>query len=250
MAELAALADGTLAPERRAAVEARVAASPELRELVARQRRAVLASSSVASDPTPASLHAEIEAQVGARRARRGRAWRLFPRLALGGGVAALAAVVLVVGLSGGTAGPSVADAAGLAARPATGPAPDRLDDSRAKLAIDVEGVVFPDLARSYGWRPVGVRHDQVDGRNATVVFYAKEGRQIGYVIVAGDGLPRPSEAQATVSRGVEFQTLRLEGRPAVTWQRLGHTCVLTGEAAPAELLALAGWRGGGTLSY
>ena len=41
MEELSALADGTLPAEQRAAVEARVAASPELRRLLARQRRAV-----------------------------------------------------------------------------------------------------------------------------------------------------------------------------------------------------------------
>jgi anti-sigma factor RsiW len=38
MAELSALADGTLPADRRAEVEARVAASPELQELVERQR--------------------------------------------------------------------------------------------------------------------------------------------------------------------------------------------------------------------
>jgi hypothetical protein len=35
-----------------------------------------------------------------------------------------------------------------------------------------------------------------------------------------------------------------------VTWQRVGHTCVLTGAASRAELLALASWHGGGTLRY
>jgi hypothetical protein len=41
-----------------------------------------------------------------------------------------------------------------------------------------------------------------------------------------------------------------VNGRPTVTWRRLGHTCVLTGTASSAELLALASWRGGGTLRY
>jgi anti-sigma factor RsiW len=250
MAELTALADGTLPAERRAAVEARLAASPELRALLERQRRAVAATRAMASEPPPASLRGAVEARVGELHARRGRAWRAAPRLALGGAVAAVATVLLVVTLGGGPTGPTVADAARLAARAPSGPPPARLDHSRAKLAVGVEGVVFPDLRRSYGWRPVGVRHDSVDGRDATAVFYAKGDRRIAYVIVAGSGLPRPSDAPGTVRGGVQFQTLTVNGRPAVTWQRVGHTCVLTGDNSRAELLTLASWRGAGTLSY
>jgi hypothetical protein len=32
-------------------------------------------------------------------------------------------------------------------------------------------------------------------------------------------------------------------GRPAATWERRGHTCVLTGDGVPeAKLAQLAGW--------
>jgi hypothetical protein len=48
----------------------------------------------------------------------------------------------------------------------------------------------------------------------------------------------------------VLFQTLRVDGRLAVTWRRSGRTCVLIGAATRAELLTLANWRGEGTLRY
>jgi Anti-sigma-K factor rskA, C-terminal len=68
VAELAALADGSLAPERRAALEARVEASPELAERLAEQERAVALARSVAAEvEAPAALRADIEAQRGAR---------------------------------------------------------------------------------------------------------------------------------------------------------------------------------------
>jgi Anti-sigma-K factor rskA len=100
-AELAALADGSLAPERRAALEARVEASPELAERLAEQRRAVtLAQAAAAEVEAPAGLRARVEAQRGARRAPARR------RLALvtAAGVAALAvALPLTVFQSGGS---------------------------------------------------------------------------------------------------------------------------------------------------
>jgi hypothetical protein len=64
MAELAALADGSLASERRAALEARIAASSELaNRLVEQQRVVALARSAVNGVEAPAALRARIEAQ-------------------------------------------------------------------------------------------------------------------------------------------------------------------------------------------
>jgi anti-sigma factor RsiW len=250
MAELSALADGTLPAERRAAVEARVAASPELQRLLERQRRAVAATKALAGEPMPDSLRARVDERRRARGAGRRAGWRLAPRLAAGTAVAAAVAAVLVVAFIGGAAGPSVADAARLAGLPPTGAAPARADGSRTKLAIGVEGVAFPDLRRSYGWRAVGVRRGQIDGRDAAAVYYTKGSRRIAYVIVAGSGLPQPSDAHPSMRGGVEYRSLRIEGRPAVTWRRAGHTCVLIGPTSPGELLTLAAWQGNGTLRY
>jgi hypothetical protein len=71
IAELAALADGSLAPERRAALEARVAASSELADRLAEQQQAVaLARSAANGVEAPAALRARIEAQRHVRRVR------------------------------------------------------------------------------------------------------------------------------------------------------------------------------------
>ena len=92
--ELAALADGTLAPERRAALEARVAASSELTELLAEQQRAVTLMRSAAEDvEAPAALRARIEAQRRGRRAE-------VPRRLLVIGASATAVLAVAIGLS------------------------------------------------------------------------------------------------------------------------------------------------------
>jgi anti-sigma factor RsiW len=82
-ADLCALADGSLPPDRAAAVEARMAASAELRELVARQQRAVASARVLTAEPVPDSLRSSVESY------RRRRTFRFAPRLALAGAVAA-----------------------------------------------------------------------------------------------------------------------------------------------------------------
>lgn len=247
MADLAAYADGTLPADRRGPLEARIADSPELQALVDRQRTAVAATRDAASEPVPASLEEAVRGRARRKQKSRRRP-RLVPGLALGGAVAAVTAVVLVLALAGGPSGPSVADAARLASQPPNGPAPTRLDNSKAELNARVENVVFPDFSRTYGWHAVGIRKDQVEGRDAKVVYYEKGGERIGYVITAGSALPQPSGAKTVKRWGVPFHKLNIDGKPAVTWERLGHTCVLTGASSPKELVKLASWRGGGTL--
>jgi anti-sigma factor RsiW len=87
--DLAALADGSLAPERRTALEARVAASSALAELLAEQRRVVaLTRRAATAVEAPAALRARIEAQRRPRRRVQG--------IVLAGAAAAGAAALLV----------------------------------------------------------------------------------------------------------------------------------------------------------
>ena len=91
LAELAALADGSLTAERRAALEARVESSPELAGRLAEQERALALTRSVAAEiEAPPALRARIEAERRAREPRRAR------RMAVIGAAAAAAAVVAV----------------------------------------------------------------------------------------------------------------------------------------------------------
>ena len=61
-AELAALADGTLPPERAAALEARIAESPELAAALAQQRQAVsILRQAVAETEAPLALRERLE---------------------------------------------------------------------------------------------------------------------------------------------------------------------------------------------
>jgi hypothetical protein len=94
LAELAALADGSLPADRRGALEEQVAASPELADRLAEQQRAVALAQRAAGDVmAPEDLRARIEARRNARPAR-------APRRSLLVGAAAAAAVgAVAIGL-------------------------------------------------------------------------------------------------------------------------------------------------------
>ena len=101
--ELAALADGSLDPERRAELEAQIDASPILADRLAEQERAVSLLRGAGDEvEAPAGLRARLDAQRSARTVRTPR------RLALGGVAAvavAAAAIVAVVVVGSGSHG-------------------------------------------------------------------------------------------------------------------------------------------------
>jgi hypothetical protein len=243
LAELSALADGTLDPTRRAQVEATIAASPKLIALYERERKVVAALQLArTTERAPAGLRARIEA------ARPGRASATRRRLTYAGGVAtalAAAALALILALPSGAPGsPSVSDAAALAARGPVqaAPAPDPSNPG-ARLRQSVGAVYFPDWTSRFEWRAVGARTDRLDGHTAVTVYYRGKGMTIAYTIVNAPALAEPA-AQPTWLDGTELRTLRLGGRLVVTWRRSGDTCVLSGTGVKAdELQKLAAWK-------
>jgi anti-sigma factor RsiW len=250
LADLARLADGTLPADRRAEVEARVAASPQLSSILARQGIALEALRGTADIGAPARLRAEVERRRGPSRVVRPKRRRIVIVQSIAAAAAVALALILVLP-SGFSGGPSVADAAALAQKPPTEPAPEGVPGAPALLREEVDDVPFPNYAAKFGWKPVGAREDDPSGRDATTVHYGKGVRTIQYTIVSGDALDPPSDARSTTRGGVEYRSYRDDGRTVVTWERDGHTCVLSGNAVrPAELLELADWRGKGAIPF
>ena len=245
MAELTALADGTLGGRRRARLLTEVGRSLELAQQFEKQRRAVAALRSV-DEQAPAWLRARVEPEQRRRR-------RISFSLPLAGGLAAGAAfaIFLALVLPGGAGGPSVVEAATLAVRPVAAPAPAPDPAHPNLLSARAEGLAFPDWAEEFGWRATGRRVDELDGRRAVTVFYEKGGRRIGYTILSGELIEPPDEASRTIRDGTTLHGLESEGRVIVTWPRGGRTCVLSGVGVDAAtLLDLAAWKGKGAVSF
>lgn len=247
LAELTALADGTLQGRRRAELLAEIGRSPELAERFEKQRRAVAVLRSV-DDRAPAWLRARLEPESRQRRRR-----RISFSIPLAGGLAAGAAfaILLALLLPGGAGGPTVVEASELASQPAEAAAPSPARSEPALLDARAEGLAFPNWAEEFGWRATGRREDEVDGRRAVTVFYEKGGRRIGYTILSGDPIDPPDEASRATREGIVLRGLSADGRVIVTWLRGGHTCVLSGTDVDAEtLLDLAAWQGKGAVEF
>jgi hypothetical protein len=238
--ELAALADGSLAPERREQALERIRTSSELQGALAEQQRAVELLSAV-DVRAPASLRHRIEAITPARRRRT----LVTPRIGFATAAATLAIAAVAIGLVGRSAPPriNVRQTAALTLSPATMPAPTESKAHRAQLAASVGGVPFPYWEERFDWRSTGARTDRLAGHSITTVFYANaEGRRIGYAIVSGHA---PTAQGGTVIRrwGVPYRLLSYDGATVVTWQRGGHLCVVSGrEVSVRTLLSLASW--------
>jgi hypothetical protein len=242
LADISALADGSLEASRREAVQARIDEEPRMRELFERERLAVeTLTQARTQDRASAALRARIDADR-ARASAPARRLRLGSAAALGVAVAALAAVlVLVLGQGAAPGAPSVSQAAALALRGPALAAPSPDQSNPKTLAVSVGTVPFPNYASALDARASGERSDRLSQRRAVTVYYTytKGSGQVAYTIVDGPPLAWPSGWRA--ARG--FVALKVGGRTVVTWRRGGHTCVLSARGVPLrQLLALAAW--------
>jgi anti-sigma factor RsiW len=243
--DLAALADGSLEPDARAALLRRIEASPELTDALLDQHEALIAIRATEDEAPSPALHAMVsamaaEAETRARTRERRRRPRFFARprsLAFGASAAALAAAAAVL-LTAGASGPSVAEAAQVALAPPRSPAPAVKPDEKT-LDAAVDGVAYPYWGDSAGWRAVGSRTDAVGGRAIRAVVYQDaSGHRIGYAIAAGSPL-----SGADGKRVGAFTVAGKDGATIVTWLRGGHTCILAAKGVDARvLLELAAW--------
>ena len=250
-ADLAAYADGSLPRTRRRELEARLEASPSLREALERQRAALASVRAVEEEPAPERLRAWLRDQDARRPApheravagpdrspgdgafaavlRRRRPLRIVVAAA-GMAAVVVAATLLAFATLGG---PAAGDLAAAAERPSSSPAPGNADELR--LAVASDGIAFPDWAPRLGWRATGTRTDELDGRRAVTVTYERDGREVAYAILGRPALDLPA-GDGT------YRSFRHDGRPAVAWIRKGRTCLLLGGdgVGDATLLRLA----------
>jgi anti-sigma factor RsiW len=256
-AELTRLADGTLPEAERERLLAQVAGSPELQARLREQQRGVSLVQATGELAAPASLRAAVAglteakreryegrqgAHGAAQRRRTAAVWR--PRASLS--VVALAVVLIAVvsvALHGRTA-PTVGSAARLALSPATGPAPTLSASDHDVLSVRPTGagsIPFPSYARFTAWRATGVRHDTLQGRHVTTVFYTIGGTRVGYAVVSGAPLSLPYGSTVRGPTGIRYVIVSSEGARIIAWHRDGHTCVIAGRGVTrSTLLALA----------
>jgi hypothetical protein len=220
-------------------------------EALAERGRALIAAA-VAETRAPLALRERVEADR--RRVTRGagaRRRRLRGLLIPAGGLVA-AAVVAVVLVVGGGGPPSVVATASLAARGPVLPPPAEDEANKALLKSSIEGVPFPYWGQ-LKWESVGAREDKIEGREARTVYYANpKGVRAAYTILGGDAIDPPSDAAKRTDKGVELYVIQDEGRRVVTWERNGHTCVLSAPLSVPEqkLLDLAAWKGNGKVPF
>ena len=183
----------------------------------------------------PDRLHALVAEQTARRAPARRR--RLF---GLAGGLAAAAAAVIValVIVLGSGGGPAIDDAVALAQRTPTSDAPAVDPTNPKRVQEQVGGVWFPNYDGYTGWKPIGSRTDDLDGRRAVTVAYQGAGGPVSYTIVDGAPLEVPKGVPWHDYARFRAAILRDDGgERVIAWEKGGRTCIIAGKGEDVTAL-------------
>ena len=212
------------------------------------QRVADLLRTAAVTERAPEALQARISAmraQTPAPRRALLLPRRAFNFVRFGMPAAAAGAAALVIALGGAAGAPTLAQAAALATRAPTAPAPATDPANPGKLLTAKVGMLhFPNWESVGGWRAVGQRHDQIGNRTATSVYYAHGSTRLVYSIVSSPALAMKSELLPRTGpvRYQDATAISGHNRLTVIWVEAGHTCLLSGPSSmtSAQLWHLA----------
>ena len=219
-------------------------------ELALAKKGEALIAAAVADTNAPQSLRESIERdRERAQAPPRASFWRRHARVLAGSAAAVAALVAIVVAIQAGTnetSEPSLAAVEAAARLEATGPAPAPSGGDPPVLAARVGPISFPDWQKSFGWKAVGSREDEVSGRSVKTVFYRNpDGAHLGYSIVAGEPIGERPPGHAVTREGNTYHVAHTGEHTLVTWNQQGHTCTFVASATvpEARLVELAASR-------
>jgi hypothetical protein len=161
--------------------------------------------------------------------------WRRHRWTLAAAGTAAAAVVAVAIALETGSdnAEPSLGTVYATAQLDPTVAAPEPVGGTPPVLDAKVGTLEFPDWQETFGWRPVGRRDDDLEGRRVTTVFYRNaEGARLGYAVVAGESLGGNPAGRPLEHEGKTYEVARGDERTIVTWTQEGHTCVIVAPSA------------------
>jgi hypothetical protein len=219
-------------------------------ELALAKKGEALIAAAVADTEAPQSLRESIERdRERAQAAPPASSWRRRWRVLAATATAAAALAAVLVATQGGTTEtgePSLADVHQASALEATGPAPAPGGGDPPVLAARVGPISFPDWQKSFGWKAVGAREDEVSGRAVKTVYYRNpDGAHLGYSIVAGAPIAEPPPGRAVKHEGNTYHVAHAGEHTLVTWTQQGHTCtfVASSSVPDSHLVELAASR-------
>jgi hypothetical protein len=216
-------------------------------ELALAKKGESLIAAAVADTQAPQSLRESIERER-VLAAPSASFWRRNWRALTATATATAALAIVGVAIQGGSENPAptLADVQAAARLEATAPAPAPEGGDPPVLAAQVGAISFPDWQKSFGWKAVGAREDEIAGRTVKSVFYRNpDGARLGYSVVAGDPLAERPPGHEVAQAGDTYHVARAGERTLVTWTQQGHTCVIvaSSEVPDARLVDLAASR-------